>query len=68
MSFYQGFEMTKKQTNGMIRMKAQYDKTAEHFPHIIPSRPVGGTRYLCFIDGEMKQFMCLETSHCHSDS
>lgn len=55
--------MTKKQTNAMIRTKAQYDKTMKQFPHIIPLRHVGGTHYLCFIDGKMKQFMHLETSH-----
>jgi hypothetical protein len=44
------FEVTKKQVNKMIRMKAQYDKATNHIPHVIPLRYVGGKYYLCFVD------------------
>lgn len=30
------FVMTKKQVNKMIRMKAKYEKSTKHFPHVIP--------------------------------
>lgn len=29
------FVMTKKQVNKMIRMKAKYEKSTKHFPHVI---------------------------------
>lgn len=44
------FGMTKKQVNKMIRMKAKYDKSTKHFPHVIPQSYVGGKYYLCFAD------------------